>query len=282
MILPLSLSKQFHGDVNTPQGENSRLDYLDTYEQLVTDWVTSLPHGPRGIPDQTRVLKEKMLRDITLDLCLARVIRISNIPSQTETPALTAKSMPPSSQSTAMQLLSSQLQLPSSQNQTQPTQIGSSQTVPTQETDEPINQTRIYSNLAAFTTFREPRRQPRKLTKLLSHWKTGTDPTTYEWTRTNQMIENQESQRMYGSRHPRSKRSRSKSVAPEATTLPPTPVAPIIRASQPTWPTIASSQPLASSQLTIDETPMTQTERGPFGAREIKKKTKKKRRAAGF
>ncbi|KAJ5995830.1 hypothetical protein N7481_002807 [Penicillium waksmanii] len=326
MVLPLHLSKLFHGVLNVPQGARSGLDFLDTYEQLVTDWVTSLPHGINGIPDQTRILKEKMIRQIALDLCLARLIRISNTTdskaARTVAVESTNQHQPPvnptkSSSGNAIQLPSSQWQLPSSQ--ILPTQQDSSSQVPPSSApsapEEPVheNQNKLYSNLAAFTTFREPRRQPRNVAMLLSHWKPGTDPSTYEWNKTSQMLENEESQRMSAPGTPRRSRSqskrsrsRSKSVAPEASTstsasasasatatsasataLPPTPVAPMIRAraSQPSWTAVTSSLPMASSQPTLDEVPMTQIERGPFGAREGLKKTpkaKKKRRAAGF
>jgi RNA polymerase I-specific transcription initiation factor RRN6 len=70
---------------------------------------------------------------------------------------------------------------------------------------------------------------------------------------------------------------------PEATSQPGTPIAPSIRTwgSQPT--DALPAFPLPSSQPTLDE-PMTQIERGLFGAREARKsqKSKKKRRAAGF
>ncbi|CAI7642632.1 unnamed protein product [Penicillium manginii] len=314
MVLPLHFSKLFHGVLNVTQGARSGLDFLDTYEQLVTDWVTSLPHGKQGIPDQTRILKEKMIRQITLDLCLARLIRVSN-PTDMAARAVAIEStsqrqpaLKPTktSSGTAISLLSSQRELPSSQI------LPSSQVLPssapsTEKSSKKDNQKRLYSNLAAFTTLREPR-QPRNVAMLLSHWTPGTDPSTYEWNKTSQMLENEESQRMSGPGTPRSQskrsRSRSKSAAPEVEaaatptststtalpiTLPPTPVAPMIRAraSQPSWPVMAltSSLPMTSSQTVIDEEPMTQIEPGPFGTRESLKNTskaKKKRRAAGF
>lgn len=333
MVLPLHLSKLFHGVLNVPQGVRSGLDFLDTYKQLVTDWVTSLPHGINGIPDQTRIMKEKMIRQITLDLCLARLIRISNTTDPKATQAgigaveSTNQHQPPvkptkSSSGNAISLRSSQWQLPSSQ--ILPSQQDSSSQIPPSSTpsapSEPAKETqnKLYTNLAAFTTLREPR-QPRNVAMLLSHWKPGTDPSTYEWNKTSQMLENEESQRMSAPGTPRRSRSqskrsrsRSKSVVPEASTsnsasasatnasanasasataLPPTPVAPMIRAraSQPSWTEMGtaftSSLPMASSQPTLDEAPMTQIERGRFGAREGLKKTpkaKKKRRAAGF
>lgn len=275
------------------------MDYLGTYEQLVTDWVTSLPHGSHGIPNQTRVLKEKMIRGIALDLCLARIVRISNTAdhnkasqvSESANQGRAAVKPVTSSRGTAVSLLSSQLQLPSSQ--TVGTEKDSSQALSSEKTpDEQAKEAPMYSNLATFTTFREPRRLPRNVALLLSHWKPATDPSTYEWTKTSQMLENEESQRISGPgtpRHARRRRSRSRPVAPEATatatatSLPPTPIAPMIRA----WgsqPTNAPSISLTSSQPTVDDVSMTQVERGQFGAREVKKssKAKKKRRAAGF
>lgn len=298
-ILPLHFSKLFHGVPNI-QGTSSGLDYLDTYEELVTEWVKSLPRGS-GIPDKTRILKEKMIREITLDLCLARLIRtsVSDTPissqqkpdSQTQTQ--TSTKPPKSSQGTAISLLSSSQLLPSSQ--THPSSLPAS-SAPNPDPSTPAQQP-LFTNLSAYTTFNK-KAPASKISKLLSHWTPSTDPSTYEWSKTTQLLD-EDSQSQSQSATPRRKRSRSRSTAPTgpavptlsqptttpSTPLPPTPVAPMIRASQPTRPASAVKSFLFSSQPTLadsSQAPMTQTERGPFGTRDKKGKGKKKRRAAGF
>ncbi|KAJ5112110.1 hypothetical protein N7532_000155 [Penicillium argentinense] len=292
MILPLHFSKLFHGMPIIQPGRHSDMDYLGIYEQLVADWVTSLPHGPDGIHSQTRVFKEKMIRGIALDLFLARLVRISNTPGVGNLPQATellaqdqlAPTPATLSQDTVTSLLSSQP--PSSQiapNQRTPTPQSRSRASSAGTSDD-----KPYSSLAAFTTFQEQRPLPRKVANLLSEWQPGVDPSTYEWQKTSEMLENEEFKRASRSATPsqrlRRKRSRSQSVAgSQALGLSPAPAAPILR----TWgsqPDNAPSLPFTSSQPTVDETPMTQAERGQFGAREGSKalKAKKKRRAAGF
>lgn len=124
---------------------------------------------------------------------------------------------------------------------------------------------------------------PQNVGNLLSHWQMGVDPATYEWQKTSRLLDDEGNRT--GSRTPRHRVRKKRSQltpAPEASSLPPPPVAPMIRSwgSQPDQPLM----PIPSSQPTPDEVPMTQVERGQFGAREAKKssKGKKKRRAAGF
>lgn len=283
MILPLQYSKLFHG-MPTHSAKKPSLDFLETYNELVDEWVTSVPHGSHGIPNQTRVLKEKIARVVALDLLLSRLIRVSNasiiksapqsptpddlVRNETERMAL--------SQNTSVEQHSSQG--PSQPKQT--TRIGSFE-LPAGEALAPT-----YSNLSTYTTFKEPRQMPRNVANLLSHWQMGTDPSTYAWSKTSQLLEDEEAQRTPGPSTPRQRVRKKRSQLTPATDVStlPTPVAPMVR----TWGTQPDNPvpkfPLSSSQPTLDELPMTQIERGQYGARETKKsgKSKKKRRAAGF
>lgn len=282
IILPLQFSKLFHG---MPTGESS-LDFLETYNALVDEWVTSVPHGTRGIPNQTRVLKEKFVRAVALDLLLSRLIRVSNVSidkrssqgagtvdsGRTETDRMT-----PSQEDTLVQPASSQ-------KPSQPIQAMGVRRLKSAASETSAS---TYSNLSTYTTFKEPRQIPRNVANLLSHWQMGTDPSTYVWSKTSQLLEDEEAQRPPGPNTPRHRIRKKRSQltpAPDASSLPPTPVAPLVRTwgSQPDNP--MAKFPLPSSQPTVDEVPMTQIERGQFGAREAKKssKSKKKRRAAGF
>lgn len=286
MILSLNSSHVLHGMPRTSSDEQSSLDFVRTYDRLVEEWVTSVS---QDIPRFTCVMKERVVRGIALDLLLSRLVRISNAPSSKDVPQ-TVGAMdknqpgvegPMSSQNLSMTLPSSQL--PSSQ--VTATGVNSSQGTSSKSPKESM--TPSYSGLSAYTTFKPPRPMARNVANLLSHWKLGADPSAYEWQKTSHMLEEEEARRLGGPSIPRRSRSRRKSQQPasaEATSLPGTPIAPPIRAwgSQPAD-ALLPALALPSSQPTVDEVPMTQMERGQFGAREVKsQKSKKKRRAAGF
>jgi RNA polymerase I-specific transcription initiation factor RRN6 len=287
MILPQRFSDVLHGMPPISSDEPPPLDFVRTYDQLVEQWVTSVSHD---IPRFTCVMKERVVRGIALDLLLSSLVRISNPPSskaalqpvETTDEAHPAEVEQMSSQNLPMTLSSSQL--PSSQITA--TQVDNSQG--TSETSSKDTTNRSYSGLSAFTTFKQPRPMARNVANLLSHWKPGADPAEYEWQKTSNMLEEEEARRRGGPSLPRRRsRSRRRSqppTLPEATSMPGTPIAPSIRTwgSQPA--DALPAFPLPSSQPTLDELPMTQMERGMFGAREVKTnlKPKKKRRAAGF
>lgn len=285
MILPQNFSHVFPGMPSVPSDEPSSLDFLRTYDRLVEEWVTSVSHE---IPRYTCVMKERVVRGIALDLLLSQIVRISNtspkdLPQEAETTDgnRTVGDEPMSSQDLYPILPSSQL--PSSQM----TVTGGSSSQGPSSNSSKETLTPAYSGLAAFTTFKAPRPMARNVANLLSHWKPGADPSAYEWQKTTNMLEEEDAWRTGGPSLPRRSRSRRKSLQPsmsEATSLPGTPIAPSIRTwgSQPV--DALPALPLPSSQPTLDELPMTQMERGQFGAREVKKsqKSKKKRRAAGF
>jgi RNA polymerase I-specific transcription initiation factor RRN6 len=288
MILPQKFSHVLHGMPPISSDEPPQLDFVKTYDELVEQWVTSVSYD---IPRFTCVMKERVVRGIALDLLLSSLVRISNAPSsnaalqpvETTDEAKPTEEEPMSSQNFPTTLPSSQL--PSSQiTATQgDTSQGLSETSPKDTTSH------SFSGLSAFTTFKQPRPMARNVANLLSHWKTGADPAAYEWQKTSNMLEEEEARRTGGPSLPRRRsRSRKRSqppTVPETTSMPGTPIALSIRTwgSQPADSLPAPSFPLPSSQPTLDELPMTQMERGMFGAREVKsQKPKKKRRAAGF
>ncbi|KAJ5289385.1 uncharacterized protein N7443_009638 [Penicillium atrosanguineum] len=284
MILPLQFANIFLG--LTGISPDPRLDFLETYNHLVDEWVAPLPHGEEGIPDSTRVLKERSVRGIALDLLLARLIRISNVPNADKLTSeakftnthRSQKELTPSSQHHRLQLPSSQMT---------PTQTSSAK-----DKTKKVTATN-YTALSTYTGFKQPRPMPQNVGNLLSHWQMGVDPATYEWQKSLRLLDEDGNQTTKTSRQrQRKRRSRvmpatATITVPEpepepASSLPPTPVTPMIRTwgSQPAQPPM----PIQSSQPTMDEAPMTQMERGQFGAREVKKssKPKKKKRAAGF
>ncbi|KAJ5587929.1 uncharacterized protein N7459_003694 [Penicillium hispanicum] len=285
MALPLRLSKLFHGMPTSSHEKQLTLDLLETYDRLVHEWLTDLPHD---IPDLTRRMKEKIIRGVALDLLLARLIRVSNEPSDDKAP-------PPAQSADVDRGADRRVTSPPDlRPQLSSSQIPLSQTLAVRERrfqadgasgDRPKEAPApVYSNLAAFTTFKEPRAMPRNVANLLFHWQTGANPATYEWQKTSHLLDEREgASGPTTPRHRLRKKRSQRIVAPDPSSLPPTPVALTTRnwGSQPEHP--PSTFPLPSSQPTMEE-PMTQMERGQFGTREVKKsgKNKKKRRAAGF
>lgn len=287
ITLPCQFSDQFYGMPVNSSDTQSPLDLWNTYDGMITEWLTSLSHG---IHNSTRRTKEKIIRGIALDLLLARIVQIYHKPTD-DGPSSTVESVPaeraaeePNVPTQGPSLQHSSLQ--ASQGQSSTTR--DSDALPRQdeasENSRAQASTPVYSTLSAFTTFKKPRPMPRKVTNLLSHWQLGDDPGLYEWQKISQRLEEEESQRTSGPSTPkhRGRRKRSQlSRQPEASsTVPPTPVAPAIRTwgSQPDPP---STFVMPSSQPTLDEGG-TQTERRPFGTGEAKRNKAKKKRAAGF
>jgi RNA polymerase I-specific transcription initiation factor RRN6 len=285
MILPLQFSNTFLGLEGI--SPDLRLDYLETYNHLIDDWVTLLPHGENGIPDSTRVLKERSVRGITLDILLARLIRVSDV---SKTARLSRESqsndVPRTQQGPTLLEQHRSQELSSSQVTSTPK--------PSAEDKSKKPPATNYSALSTYTVFKQPRPMPQNVSNLLSHWQLGVDPTTYEWKKSSRLLDENKNQAAKKPTRQRLHKRRSQllpetatatAAAPEiepASSLPPTPVAPMIRAwgSQPDQPPM----PIQSSQPTLDEEPMTQMERGLFGAREVKKSSKaaKKKRNVGF
>ncbi|KAJ5909151.1 hypothetical protein N7495_001833 [Penicillium taxi] len=279
MLLSMQFSHVFFGMPAISAGNQFGLNLLETYDYLINEWITSLPNDT---PNHTRRMKEKVVRGIALDIILARLIRISNRTSYQNS-------------SQAIESVDDDQQM---EEPTTPRDIGvqlssqlhSSQSVVARDeasqpwADKKATSAPLYYHLSAFTTFKKPRTTARNVSSLLSHWQPGSDPSTY--VQQSLMVGEDRTSTPSTPKHRTRKRrsySQSQSTAVDATSLPPTPVVPISRV----WGTqpehiLSSSQYIPSSQPR-NET-MSQTERGNFGAREVKKKTanKKKRRAAGF
>lgn len=257
MIMPLRFSLLFSGIRITSGQDPSKLDLLKTYDGLVQEWVASLPSN---IPNGVRVMKEKMIRRIALELLLSRIVRISDRTTKNRQEIATSQEPASSMQSS---------QLPSSQS----TPLGSAK--------PRKNPVFSYSSLSTFTHFKRPRHMPVNVGSLLAQWEPGANPSGYDWQKSSLLVDEDTQRASRSHRRERKKRSQQSS-APDAVVLPPTPVAPLIRA----WGSQPDQAPafLQSSQPTVDEAPMTQMERGQFGTRDTTKsaKPKKKRRAAGF
>ncbi|KAJ5714287.1 uncharacterized protein N7483_011468 [Penicillium malachiteum] len=275
MIVPLRFSNLFPGMPIAHPERQSDLDFGYTYDRMVDEWLTKLS---LEIPNQTRLMKGRTVRGIALDILLSRLIRISTdstrlAASQFQENETPAKQEPTDSQDFDLGMASSQLA------SSQGTVVGHRSSQLRSGTKGALPS---YSSLAAFTTFKPPRPQPRNVASLLSHWDLGADPSTYEWQKASQS-QNAESSQMGppGTPQRRARKKRSQqTLNVERPVQSLTPTAPTLRA----WGSQPNHSMLVSSQPTVDDLPMTQTERGQFGTREVTKssKAKKKRRAGGF
>ncbi|KAJ5809134.1 uncharacterized protein N7503_001352 [Penicillium pulvis] len=252
MILRLPSSDVISGMPVASQAKQSSLDFLEIYDKLIDQWLTSLPPT---IPYRTRRMKERIIRGIALDMFLARII-------QTPKEAKVAKSS-----KDMVQAGPASSQLPSSQNTE--LEYRSSQQGPENE-KAPAD----FRSLSGFIVFKKPRPLRQKVVNVLSHWQVGADPSTYNWRQVTQAQEGGPPQHRVRKKRSRQSQLSQTPVAPPSLRIPSTPQ---IR----TWGSQPDQRFPASSQPSISDKFMTQTERGQFGARKLKS-TKKRKRAEGF
>ena len=262
-------------------GEADR-DLLNTYDRMVDDWMSTLP---RVVPVQTRLMKEKLIRQVAADLILSRLIKIStsldSIILSTPADPVEDRANEKANEKALAQnkfLQSSYFALLSSQTPSNQSSIAKSRASGSRRDTIPAQQSKytavpVLGGLSAFIKFKTPRPTARKVANLLSHWPVGTNPQHYVW-------EGGEDEEARNSKARTSKNRRKKRSQTRDQSLPSTPAVPMVR----TW----GSQPLAPPRLNIsssqpmDGMSMTQMERGAFGARALKKPKKKKKREAGF
>ncbi|KGQ02137.1 hypothetical protein PAAG_11088 [Paracoccidioides lutzii Pb01] len=170
------------------------------YDSLVHNWLFRLPGD---VPNKIRMAKEKMIRNIVMQLILSRIIitrrpdvelsdshhisesedLYSYLPSsapasieplpQSKNPTLTVTS------STGHTGLDTDSFLPTSSQAA--TTATTTDTTPTPGTS--AQPQTLYSTLRLYTALKpqQPPTLPRRITSTLSHWKLGTDPSTYNW-----------------------------------------------------------------------------------------------------
>lgn len=295
MALPLRFPDTLYGMPAVSSEQEPRLDLVETYDSLVQDWISGLPHD---IPGRTRIMKEKLARKIAADLLLARLVRLPNVPPKKDTNPVekqldTEQDVMPNQDSSNQETVagphvSSSKPEGSAHQREQEGVAGPSGAVT--GTAQPDNgPAPVFSGLSTFTHFEAPSTMRPNVATLLSHWQPGTDPSSYKWQGIAQVPEEEErASRATTPKHRLRKKRSQLSAAANALAQPPTVVVPTVR----TWGSQPDGEPLPrlqlqSSQPTIAvEVPMTQVERGQFGGREgIKqssKTKKKKKRAAGF
>ncbi|KAL2002477.1 hypothetical protein VTN02DRAFT_6699 [Thermoascus thermophilus] len=295
-ILPLILSFQ-----PATQSSSLQLDVMETYDDLVRDWLSTLP---RDIPGRARIVKERVIRNVAAEISFARINLIRNSENLADGPSddeslgghneadshVRSKDVRGSQGATGDKhafLISSQ----GSEKINRAPHYGHD-ALAANNVVSVLQQYRdkggpFYAGLHSLTTIKDQGAVPTKVVNILSHWSPGSDPITYDWQRVMQAQENENSRAgdkstTYG-RRARDRVSRSQDAS---VFIPSSPAVPVVRQ----W----GSQPqeelpkakLQSSQVAEEDLPMTQVERGVFGGREAGKKSllkaRKKKRAAGF
>lgn len=278
VFLPHSLSSFLSAHSVRLAESSPKLDLVGTYDSLVNDWLSCLS---RHIPLRTRIMKEKVLRGVAVDLVLAR-INVSKEPHPEDQTKGRGTSEP---SGVAYDTV------PSKTAASERPRVGGKWRETPDISRSPNNSAGMsdsqgpnYSSLASLTTFNS-QTPSRKATSIISHWQPGTSPVTYDWQATVQELESgNETSRPASRAGSRKRSSRTRSFASQ--TPPATPaVLPAARiwGSQPDG--AGAPVKVESSQLVEEDLPMTQVERGVFGGREASRKSVmkgRKRRAAGF
>uniref|UniRef100_A0A093V485 RNA polymerase I-specific transcription initiation factor RRN6 n=1 Tax=Talaromyces marneffei PM1 TaxID=1077442 RepID=A0A093V485_TALMA len=270
-FLPLNVSpERSHEQANVIRSFQP-FGVLILYEKLVRDWLFKLP---RNLPSWIRISKEKLIRQVSIELSLAGTVQI-DIP------------IPDS-----VSIVSSQPSLPGRR----------SSTVSQRDSVNGVADFSKEHNMVTHALLDLKTVSPPSMSILLggatqdilSLWNVGGDPDFFDLERA---LEAETGERDFGSRS-RSRsaqrtrtRSRSRANSASGRSIRSSPVVPSMKfsGSQPQFDSarlpIRSSQFLPSSQIT-DSMPMTQAERGVFGSRQAGKKSnvkaRKKKRAAGF
>lgn len=271
----------------------ARLSLVRIYDQLVGDWLSVLP---QNVPGRTRVMKEKVIRSLAVELLLSSF----RLKSKTAGPL-----EPPNGEKADN---AQGLMVPS----LQPVHAGSFLTLPvrphiedatTRESrqEPPASNAPVVSQsrgstpaaldaLASFTNLHPQRSVSRKAISVLSHWAVGVDPATYDWQKTMQEQQTETLRSTTPVRTPkrrvRQRFSQGPGIIDPSSNPTSSPGVTVVRE----WASQPDNEPprlqIQSSQAAEDDLPMTQLERGTFGGREASKKSiskaRKKKRAAGF
>lgn len=270
-FLPLDLlSERSHGQVNVIRSFQP-FGVLVLYEKLVRDWLSTLP---RQLPSRIRISKEKLIRQVSIELSLAGTVQIDT------------------SISDSTSVVSSQSSVPGRRSST----VGQRNSV-SEVADFSEEHDMITHALLDLKTVSPPSMSHLlggAIQDVLSFWDVGGNPDAFDLERAlaAETTDGNFSSRSRSRSEQRTRtRSRSRANSVTARTIRSSPVVPSIQfsGSQPQFESsrlpIRSSQFLPSSQIT-DSMPMTQVERGAFGSRQAggksNVKARKKKRAAGF
>ncbi|PGH03847.1 RNA polymerase I-specific transcription initiation factor RRN6 [Blastomyces parvus] len=186
------------------------------YDSLVRDWLFPLPGD---FPNKIRMAKEKNIRNIVMQLILSRIVLTRRSIPEPHDPGLrliseTAEddlsSLHPSSSApwSSQVLLFTQSQNPTitttSDGQTeleqssffQPSSQTTAAAAATATTAATVTTRTPYATLRLYTPLKQPDQPglPRRIADILSHWKLGANPSTYDWQATVRTLRDEEEQ----------------------------------------------------------------------------------------
>ncbi|KAI5309335.1 hypothetical protein KEM55_003488 [Ascosphaera atra] len=303
-----------HSDrtVKTSQSIDGKILH-DMYDLLLRHSISPLPSG---IPGSVRLAKEELIREILMELVLARV----SLAKQRELkPAVEVKETEPQTSQNKSRL-QSPLKAPVPQSQqSAPASSNVLSSQPSQTPTRAQQQDDSYSVLKLYTTVQGAEAPSKQARSILSHWSLEDDPAEYDWQAATRAAREEaqshlETDQVRERRKKREKRKQKQKqdedLASRRTTPAVPSVRPVVSASQPTQRsqrtqrTSMSRTPAPSASFTshadsqLTDLPtysfmsnssqpqiMSQSERGVFGGREarrVKAPDRRKSRAAGF
>ena len=279
---------------------------LGLYDSLIEVWIGPLS---RNVPSRTRIFMDKLMRNMTGQMCLASYAALPHSTQKNEditqgkasasrfsteftlpvrkraSSATESKGKQPAARSSsplALSPLSDEVGVPSSSPlRTLPTpeptpSVRSWDSVPPFVEDPASQQLKSYANLAPQPAL------PVKLSNILDHWQLGNDPETYDWKAVQQAFANDDEEEL-GAHEKEQQRAKKHPKRQREATFGPS--------SQPEPKRLGGSQPQQrredgpeSSQGTESMATASQVLPGPFGSRPRKGKKKKRFgvRPAGF
>ncbi|OJD19251.1 hypothetical protein AJ78_00781 [Emergomyces pasteurianus Ep9510] len=194
--LPMSYSSSANISLLAPgSGYTIPTNITKLYDSLVRDWLFPLPGD---FPNKIRMVKEKVIRNIVIQLTLSRIVltRRSAIPlpdpdariAETADGNLSPSHLPSSS------LWSSQQPFTQSEHptititsSTGQTELDTASFFPSSpQATTTAASTTPYATIRRYTSLTRPNQAPfhRRVADILSHWKVGTNPSTYNWQAT--------------------------------------------------------------------------------------------------
>lgn len=174
-----------------PHGRDSAKIFSLAYDEIVTNWISSLS---KAVPGRVRLAKEQLARRLAAEITLANHVFHAE---DTEEPIEMKQEARPVSQSQSWDLPMR------GADYSQPSQLASQSALPTPSPTGTPSVTTNSSRTSAFssaeiarlrkyTTFTKPApSSSRSVNKLLSHWTLGSDPESYDWLATSRQINRQ-------------------------------------------------------------------------------------------
>ncbi|EFQ98924.1 hypothetical protein MGYG_01937 [Nannizzia gypsea CBS 118893] len=243
---------------------------MELYDAMICHWLAPLPGG---IPNRLRALKERTIREVISELCIASVIISRCKVEEVDDGQEAGDSSPIRPDARSISEFKDQLTQWSREDvRSSPSRTGSSTS---------SRAGNFLASLARYTAINNQKSISRRTITTAAHWVDGSDPSQYDWQATISLRDKPQSEHDKNlKRRKRKERRQSSSAAQSQRSV--SADIPIARpwGSQPE-PSVFNSN-INSSQVNEGGLTMTQGEQGLFGKRKQLPKSKKKKRIAGF